>query len=159
MNLYWSGMSYTYSMFVFNSNRWRYCQLQPKQLSKKVKKMQIFRVESLLRIMILRIFSIQYQVESGSFWLHFALSPSSELFSTAKFKFNQCLIARTDCKWPCFDQLKHHILKRLLFCWRSWMCRFSWAKHGRLQSALALLVLEKRVQNAMFFVDRCLCLS
>ena len=30
--------------------------------------------------------------------------------------------ARGDCERPWFDQLKAHILKRLLFCWRSKMC-------------------------------------
>ena len=49
------------------------------------------------------------------------------------------IITRTDCKRPCFDQLKRQILESLLFWWCSKMCRFSWTKHGRLQSALELL--------------------
>ena len=40
---------YTYSVFVFNSNRWRYCQMQPRKFETEVKKLQIFSSKSLLR--------------------------------------------------------------------------------------------------------------
>ena len=60
--------------FVFNSTRWRYCQLQPRKFEANVKTMQIFSVKSLLRYLKSEIDKknfIQYQVESKLFRLQF----------------------------------------------------------------------------------------
>ena len=78
----------SFSVVVFNSNRWRYFQMQPKQFGIR----RIFDAKFQLRWFqwepsILTSFTICIQnlAELGSLWLHLELTPS-----TAKLECKQC---------------------------------------------------------------------
>ena len=43
------GIVYNISVFVFNSNRWHYCQMQPQQFRNKGSKLRIFNAKLIIQ--------------------------------------------------------------------------------------------------------------